>query len=166
MTIETPSDAAVLDEPASASNWADLLELVDKELRTVAERMSDAEAETVYAAAYYWLRQGHAEKAARILALLTLFRPNEPKYWHVLGICCQRLKNTAGAVEALSRAVELDPQQLAPGLLLVESLLLLGYRVEASSLLDLLASEAEDQGDRSAFLRAEGLRELMALPIQ
>src|SRR4051812_41154516 len=111
---------------------------LEEKIEGMSHRLSDEQAEAIYSMGYHLMQQGQGDRAARVLLLLTLFRPNDAKYWHAMGVCCHRRNDPAGAVEALTRALDLAPEDPKPAFLLVESLLALGLRDEATSLLDLV----------------------------
>jgi len=141
-------------------------QLLDRHFAALPGLLGDEQAESVYAMAYHLMNQGQGANAIRLLSLLTLVRPAEARYWHALGACRRKLDDPSGAAEALLRAVDLDPNQPKPALMLVESLLALGMRDDALSLLETVLEIVRAGDDAAAISRAEGLRELLARPLQ
>jgi predicted Zn-dependent protease len=153
-------------DDVKADDLGVLVQRLVERLDAMPQMMDDEHAERIYTGAYHMMQQAQFDKAMRVLALLTLYRPNSARYWHALGLCCRRLNDADGAFEAFSRAVDIDPEDANMGCMLVESLLHLGYRAEAANLLEMVATVAQERRDRAALSRAEGLRELMARPVQ
>jgi Flp pilus assembly protein TadD len=165
MAAGARTEASSAGSPEPAAAMAALRGLVDH-LQSMSQRLTEAQANGLYADAYHLLQAGNADKAAMRFGMLALFRPDEARAWHGLGLCCRRAGDAAAAANAFAQAFERQPQQLEPGLLLAESLLLLGQRDAASALLARIERAAEEQNDAAARMRASGLRELIERPLQ
>jgi Flp pilus assembly protein TadD len=158
-----------MSAPASENQPVDIGEMVrglEDKIDQFAQRINDDQAEAIYATGYHLLQQGQPERAVRVFEMVTFFRPDDARYWYALGICCRRLDDPQGAAEALTEAVERNPDDAQPALLLVETLMLLGEHEVAGEFLDAVAEAAEDREDHAALVRVQGLRELIARPLQ
>lgn len=164
MTPHHPgADPAPIAPDAPVDLDALLLDLQQR-VRTMTQRLSEPQLNSVYSAAYNLLQQGAIDRAARMFNLLIAMRPDRPRYWHAVGVCYRRQQAFAFAVEAFGRAFELDPAFLECGLMQVESLLLMQRRDEAAQVLERVEAMAQEEGSAPAMARAEGLRELMDGP--
>ncbi|VTU22737.1 type III secretion low calcium response chaperone LcrH/SycD [Variovorax sp. PBL-H6] len=150
--------------PDAPGNLDTLLRDLQERVRTVTQRLSEPQLNSIYSAAYNLLQQGAPDRAARMFDMLIGLRPDRARYWHAAGICRRRQEEFAIAVEAFGRAFELDPAFLDCGLMQAESMLLMQRRAEAAQVLDRVEAMAREQGNGPAMARAEGLRELIKGP--
>jgi predicted Zn-dependent protease len=123
------------------------------------DQLSDEAAESAYARAYQLTQQRQYLHASRLFALLSLFRPSEPRVWQGLALCARELKAYDDAVRALRRYVELAPQAHEFSFALADCLCLGGQQQQAIEWLESIASQASEQG---AAARLERAREVIA----
>lgn len=101
----------------------------------LADRLSDGQANTLYATAYQLAERGQHEKASAVFALLGMYRPGDARFAHAAGICYRKLGRYQDALAMFGRALQIEPGDYAPAFQVVECLLLLGRRGEAQELL-------------------------------
>jgi len=104
---------------------------------------------TLYEAACYLLKQDRDEEARCGLRLLLALAPHIADFWVGYGVSLIRLKETQEAVDALERAVSLDPSSTEALLLLCRALVEANRRAEAEARLnekiDIAAREANKE---------------------
>jgi tetratricopeptide (TPR) repeat protein len=120
-------------------------------------RLTDGQVNTLYTQAYNLGRSGRHEDAGRLMLLITLYRPQEPKYSHALGVCLRNMGRYEEAVRAFARTMELRPREFGPAFQLIECMLHLGGHQEALLLLDDIAEVADDIGDTASHAQATEL---------
>lgn len=111
-------------------------------------RISKAELEGVYAAAYNLIDIGQYEKGEQVFAFLNYLDHYDARFWLGLGVCRQLRKDYGRAVEAYSMAAVNGVTNPVPPLRAAECHLALGHLDEAESGVRaalLLAGEAPEQ---------------------
>jgi tetratricopeptide (TPR) repeat protein len=146
MSAATESESAAFDEAEIARRAAE-----------IRSRLSDAQANTIYTAAFRLSEKGNYQDASSLLRLLGVYRPNEPKYAYAAGICFRKLGRYEEAIPVLGRAMELRPDDYAPAFLIIECMMLLGRREEALNLLQIIAAAAVEYGQPQTVERATAL---------
>lgn len=106
------------------------------------DRLSDEAAESAYARAYLLTQQRQYLQASRLFALLSLFRPTQPRVWQGLALCARELKAYDDAVRALRHCLELAPRAHEFSFALADCLCLGGHQDQAIEWLNTLASAA------------------------
>jgi tetratricopeptide (TPR) repeat protein len=104
---------------------------------------------TLYEAACYLLKQDRDDEARTGFRLLLALAPHIADFWVGYGVCLIRLKESHGAVDALERALSLDPGSTEALLLLCRALVEANRRSEAEARLneriDIAAREANKE---------------------
>lgn len=116
--------------------------------------LSDEAAESAYARAYRLTQQRQYLEASRLFALLSVFRPAEPRIWQGLALCARELQAYDDAVRALLHYLELAPQAHEFSFALADCLCLGGHPDQAIAWLEAMVSVAEQQGTEPIAQRA------------
>jgi Flp pilus assembly protein TadD len=135
--------------------------LTDQPLPDVARRLSDGQANTIYAAAYQLSEQGRHDQAVSLFALLALYRPKEPKYALATAISFRRMRRYEEAIVLFGQTMALQPHNWGPAFQMVECMMLLGRRAEALNVLATIKHDSEQAGQKDAVERAGALLELI-----
>jgi type III secretion system low calcium response chaperone LcrH/SycD len=123
--------------------------------------LSDGQVNTIYTAAYQLSERGRHDQACALFALLRMYRPQEAKYSHAVGICFRKLGSYEQAIPFFASAMELKPDDFAPAFQLIECLMLLGRREQAMQVLQAVASGGADYAQEAATERARALMSLI-----
>lgn len=94
------------------------------------------------ATAYYG--QGQLGRARTYLEQLVKLRPEDPKYWALLGVVFRRQKRRAPALKCLKRAAEIDPHDFNTLINLGETLVEVGQVPAGVKLLRAVFDEGFD----------------------
>lgn len=149
-TMNTP--AAVLGAQAPQASG----------VQDYSRRLSDGQANSIYAAAYQLSQQGKHEQASTLFALLSMYRPREPKYTRSVAICFRKMGWYGEAIRYFAKTMELNPDNFEPAFQLVECMLLMGRRDDAVDLLEKFASMAADTGRTGILDKASAMLELLS----
>lgn len=152
---------ATQEPDAPAASALELPQLPD-----FSDRISDAEANAMYAAAYNLSRLGRHEQAATMLSLLTLYRPDDARTAYALGVCLRKMGQYKEAIRAFADAMELRHDDFEPAFQLIECMALLGRRNEIWDLLRLIEEVSRHEGKTDWADRAKTLMELLQVPVQ
>jgi type III secretion system low calcium response chaperone LcrH/SycD len=147
---------------------ADVSAQTDHEPHTtaLADRLSDGQANSLYATAYQLAERGKHEKANSLFALLGMYCPQEPKYPHAAGVCFRKLGQYEDAIRMFARAQQLDPDNHDPAFQVVECMLLLGRREAARDLLLSMIEIARRDAREVTLERAEAMLSFLEAPVQ
>lgn len=156
--MQATTDAATTAPQAPASDEPETLDF--------SNRLSDGQANTLYRVAYRLSEQGRHEQASTLLALLCLYRPEEPKYARAGAICFRKVGRYEDAIRMFAKTMELRPDDFEPVFPLVECLLLLKRREQALDLLAKVATVARETGQPGPLERALTLIQLLESPAQ
>lgn len=124
-------------------------------------RLSEGQANAIYAAAYHLSERGKHDQACALFALLGMYEPQEPKYAHATGMCFRRMGQYEQAIPLFARAMALRPNDYAPAFQLVECMMLLNKRNEAKELLEMIAGASREQGQPQTTMRAKAIMDLI-----
>lgn len=126
-------------------------------------RLSDGQANSIYAAAYHLSQQGKHDHASTLFALLSMYCPNESKYARSVAICFRKMGRYEDAIRYFARTMELRPQNYEPAFQLIECMLLIGRQKEAIDLLEKMAAMAADTGQEKVLERSSAMLTLMSV---
>jgi type III secretion system low calcium response chaperone LcrH/SycD len=130
-----------------------------------AQRLTDADAEAVYAIAYRKYGQSHYEEALRYFQLLLVYRPTHKVYLLGTALCFQRLRRYGLAMAAYEALHILDPQDPGHTLALAECQLLCHDHAQARDTLARVIDFCRDNaGHDPVRARAQAMLELMRSP--
>lgn len=132
----------------------------------VAHRLSEGQANSIYASAYHLSKNGRHDQASALFALLGMYRPQEPKYTHAVAVCFRELGQYEDAIRMFARTVELSPGDYTPTFNLIQCLLLLDQREKAIDLLQTVAKAAREEGQHHTLERATVMLELLQVAMQ
>lgn len=127
----------------------------------LSSRVSDGQANSIYAVAYGLSQQGKHEQAATLFTMLTIYRPREPKYTRAVAICLRKMGQYQEAIRQFARTMELKPDSYEPAFQLIECMLLLGRREAAVELLETMAAMAGDTGQLRVLEQSRTMLELL-----
>jgi len=130
------------------------------------DRLSDGQANSIYASAYHLSQRGRHDQASALFALLGMYRPQEPKYTHAVAVCFRELGQYEDAIRMFARTMELSPGDYTPTFNLIQCLLLLNQRDKAVELLQTLATAARDEGQLHTLERATAMLDLVQTAVQ
>jgi type III secretion system low calcium response chaperone LcrH/SycD len=126
------------------------------------QRLTDADAEAVYALAYREYTQARYEEALRYFQVLLVYRPTHKVYLLGAALCLQRVRRYDLAIAAYGALSLLDPQQPSHTLALAECQLLCHEHAQARETLALVIDFCHDNpGHDPVRARAEAMLELM-----
>ncbi|RYX93950.1 MAG: tetratricopeptide repeat protein [Comamonadaceae bacterium] len=145
------SDAAALAQPA----------LPPAVVPDYSDRLPEGQANSVYAAAYTLSQQGKHEQASTLFALLSMYRPREPKYTRSVAICFRKMGRYEDAIRYFAKTMELSQDSYEPAFQLVECMLLMGRREEAAGLLGKFCDMAAATGNDAVLAQAGGMLDLL-----
>ena len=128
--------------------------------------LSEAQANALYTRAYQLSEQGRYDQANVVLALLMLYRADDPKYTLASAICFRKAGCYEDAIGMLARTIELNPDDPGPTFQMAECLGLLGRHGESLGVLEAIAEVAEAHGDHEVVERATALLEFHKVPVQ
>ncbi|HEX6640732.1 MAG TPA: tetratricopeptide repeat protein [Thermoanaerobaculia bacterium] len=92
---------------------------------------TDPKSRLFYQLAEELRRAGHVDESEQVLRTGLVTYPTYLAAWVSLGRTCREQKNDAGAVDALNRALQLDPGNVVAARILADAYLALGEKVEA-----------------------------------
>jgi type III secretion system low calcium response chaperone LcrH/SycD len=125
-------------------------------------RLTDADAEAVYAVAHGQFGQGRYDEALRSFQLLLVYRPTHTVYLLGAALCLQRMRRYDVAAAAYTALSLLEPQQPSHLLALAECQLLNQEPAQARETLTQLTDLCHGQpGHDLARARARAMLELM-----
>ena len=151
-TMNTPAAVPEVQSPEAAG------------VKDYSDRLSDGQANSIYAAAYHMSQQGKHEQASTLFALLSMYCPREPKYTRSVAICFRKMRRYEDAIRYFAKTMELRPDNFEPAFQLVECMLLMGRRDDAVDLLEKFATMATDTGQTSILDQASAMLELLNAP--
>ena len=129
-------------------------------------RLSQPQANALYAMAYQLSERGRHEQAHSMLLLLRMYRPRDPSYSKAMAICCRKMGRYEEAIRFFAQTMELQPDEHGPAFQLIECMVLLGLRENACDLLHMMSELAREQGLTDTLERAEALLEFLQAPLQ
>jgi tetratricopeptide (TPR) repeat protein len=148
------TDASAMT-PDEAAQLAGLLQ----DTMDYADRITDGQANTLYAHAYQLHERGRHDQAAAVFMVLCRYRPREARYPFAAGVCYRKLGRLTDAIANFARAGDLQANYYAADFQMIESALLLGRRKEVLPLLELLERKAREQNQTKAADRAASMLE-------
>jgi type III secretion system low calcium response chaperone LcrH/SycD len=123
--------------------------------------LSEGQVNTIYTAAYQLSERGRHDQACALFGLLRMYRPQEAKYSHAMGICFRKMGAHDQAIPFFARAMELQPDDFGPAFQLIECMMLLGQRDEAMQVLQVVANSAREIGQITTTMRAKAIMDLI-----
>ncbi len=128
-----------------------------------AQRMSDADAETVYALAYREYGQARYEQALKYFQLLLVYRPTHPVYLLGAALCLRRARRYQLAAAAFLALGFLEPTVPGHTLALAECQLLNHEHPQARDTLALVIGYCDQHpGHGPVRARAQAMLDLMS----
>ncbi|MRD47087.1 hypothetical protein GHT07_07340 [Caenimonas koreensis DSM 17982] len=129
-------------------------------------RLTDAQVNTLYRQVYNMTEQGRFDEANVLLALIMMYRPDEPKFSLASAICFRKTGCFEDAIRMFARTLELQPDNDEPAFEIVECMSLLGLHDNATDLLRQIADVARRENKTHTMERAETLLEFKKATVQ
>ena len=146
--------------PADVQSVLDLKDALDA--LPSSERLSNADAESIYGMAYQLVDHARFESALGYFSLLTLYKPTHPTYLQGLGICYRALERYEEALNVFSFLAVIDPENLDHEIAIAECLMLQKEFAEAQRTMSLLLRHCkENKIETPSSARASALWELL-----
>ncbi len=118
--------------------------------------MSPRSTEQLYALGHSLYERGRAADAADVFHLLTIHRPDEPKFWFARGAAEQQQSRLGEAIGAYARAADIDAVDPWPLVHLGECAILDGEGDLARTALGAAMGRAIEAGSDDAMKKARG----------
>jgi tetratricopeptide (TPR) repeat protein len=146
-----------------SSNVQTVLDLKEAlEALPSSERLSNADAETIYGMAYQLVEHSRFESALGYFSLLTLYKPTHPAYLQGLGTCYRALERYEEALNVFSFLAVIDPDNLDHEIAIAECLMLQKDFSEAQRTMSLLLRHFKENNIQTpSSVRASALWELL-----
>ncbi|WP_048439659.1 hypothetical protein [Caenimonas sp. SL110] len=128
--------------------------------------MNEAQANSLYARVYMLTEQGRFDQANVLLALISMYRPDEPKFLLASAICFRKTGCYEEAVQKFAKVMELAPDDDGPAFQMIECMGLMGRQDDAVDLLKSMAAVARRDGKTETLERATALLELRQVAVQ
>ena len=159
-TVSAAENAPVdIDGASAVQSILDLKQAL--EALPSSHRLSQADADVIYAQAFQLAAQGRHEAAYGYFSLLTLYRPTEVRSLKGLALCYRMLEHYDQALSVYSFLAVIEPQELDHDIAIVECLLLKRELDEARATVQLVLQCARDQPAGKAAARAQALHDLL-----
>lgn len=157
------TNEATLDTGAATSAVQSVLDLKNAlEALPSSHRLSQADAEAIYALAHQMVVQGRYETAYGYFSLLTLYQPTSVTYLKGLALCYRMLERYDEALNVYSFLATIDPGEMDHSIAIVECLLLKRDLEEARATVDLILQFcAENPVPAKSGARIQALHELL-----
>jgi type III secretion system low calcium response chaperone LcrH/SycD len=125
-------------------------------------RLSNEDAQAIYALAYQSVAQARFDEAYRYFSLLTLYKPTDVAYLGGLALTYKMLKRYQAALSVYSFMAAIDAPEPQHSLSIAECLLLMGEYDEARITLDRVARYCQSHaGHAKAGNRAAALASML-----